>query len=88
MIGPVQENETSTRVSAIKKIESRPVVELALASIAVLHEEGSVISKPPRNEAAKTTNRAKRKILKMALVLSALSEEGPQMSVTSRPSAT
>ena len=88
MIGPVQEKLTRTRVNAMKKIESRPVVELAFSSIFVLHEEGSVISNPPRNEAAKKTSRAKRKRLKIALVLSALREDGPHISVTSRPNPT
>ena len=72
----------------MKKMLSSPVVELAFSSIFVLHEEGSVISKPPRKEAAKTTSRAKRKRLKMALVLRAFKDDGPQMSVTSKPKPT
>ena len=88
MMGPVQENETSTSVSAMKKIERRPVVELAFSSILLDHEAGRMISKPPRNEAAKTTSRAKRKRLNTAFVERAFSDEGPQMRVTSRPSPT
>ena len=88
MIGPVQEKLTTTNVSAMKKMLSRPVVELAFSSIFVLHDDGSVISKPPRKEAAKTTSRAKRKRLKMALVLRAFKDDGPQMSVTNSPSPT
>ncbi len=52
---PVHENDTSTRVNAIKKILSRPVVFSAFASIAVHHFDGSVMSKAPKKEMANTT---------------------------------
>ena len=64
MIGPVHEKLTSTSVSAMKNIESSPVVEEAFSSIFVDHDEGNVISKPPRKEAANTTSSANRKRLK------------------------
>jgi hypothetical protein len=88
IMGPVQLKETNTNVNAMKKILSRPVVLEAFSSIALLHEEGSVISNPPRKEAANTTNKAKRKRLNTAFVLRALREEGPQIIVTSSPNAT
>src|SRR5690606_3117824 len=43
-IGPVHENETSARVSAIKNIPTPPPILEALSSILLLQEVGRVIS--------------------------------------------
>jgi hypothetical protein len=51
-IGPVQENDTSTRVNAIKKIPTKPPLS-APSSLLLTSDEGNVISNAPRNDAAK-----------------------------------
>ena len=43
-IGPVQENDTSTKVNAIKKTPMYPPIELDFESIELTHLEGIVIS--------------------------------------------
>jgi hypothetical protein len=43
-IGPVQENDTKTRVNAIKNIPIKPPIEFDLESIELIHFEGIVIS--------------------------------------------
>ena len=58
MIGPVQEKDTSTRVSAIKKMPTKLVVP-ARASDMFIQDDGRLISKAPRNEITKMTNKAK-----------------------------
>ena len=88
MIGPVHEKLTSVRVKAIRKMLSRPVVFSALESTALLHEEGKVNSKPPRKLSPKSTNRRKKKMLKMAFVLIAFSALAPNNIVTIMPRPT
>ena len=87
MIGAVQEKLTSTRVKAIRKIESSPVVLLALESTLLAQLSGNLISNQPKKLTAKTTSKRKRKILKTALVESALSVLGPKIAVTPIPRA-
>ena len=65
--GPVQENETSASVKAIKNIPSIPPLS-ACASAFVPHEEGSVISKNPKKDNAKTINRNAKNRLKYTFV--------------------
>ncbi|OQB30175.1 MAG: hypothetical protein BWY08_01329 [Bacteroidetes bacterium ADurb.Bin174] len=88
IMGPVHENETSTSVKAINKILMKPAVESALASSFVDHEAGSVISKAPKNDMAKTTSNAKNNKLNTALVDILLSALAPKMSVINIPSVT
>ena len=88
MMGPVHENDTMTRVKAISKILKSPVVLSALLSVLVLHEAGSVRSKPPKKEMAKNINSTKRNRLNTALVESVLSALEPNNSVSRNPSAT
>ena len=88
IIGPVQENETSARVNAIRKMAARPDARLFRLSTLSVHEEGSVISNAPRKEAAKTTSRRQKKILNNALVAKSLSLLAPHKPVTTRPRAT
>ena len=87
MMGPVQEKLTSDKVKAMRKMLSKPVVFVALESTALLQLLGSVISNPPRNEAANTKRRRKKKMLKMAFVLKAFSALAPNRMVTSKPRA-
>ena len=88
MMGPVQEKLTSVRVNAMRKMPMRPPVFSAFESTALLHDEGSVSSNAPKKEAAKTSSRRKKKILKMALVESELSALAPNRPVTIKPSRT
>ena len=85
MIGPVQEKLTRARVNAMRKMLINPDDDEAFLSTALFHEEGRVISKPPRKEAPKTTSIRKKNMLKMALVDKALSAEAPKMAVTASP---
>lgn len=66
-ITPVQEKETITRVSAIKKMPLTLVKPL-LASTLPAMPEGRVISKYPKKEMAKNMNTTKKKIFNHALV--------------------
>ena len=95
MMGPVQEKDTRTRVNAIRKMERWAVRNdwrmdrlSAFSSIFVDHDEGSVSSNAPKNEAAKTTSNRAKKMLNQALVLSALRALAPNRAVTSSPKAT
>ena len=85
MIGPVHENDTNVSVNAIKKMLRSPVVASALLSILFAHESGSLMSNAPKNEIANTTSIAKKMMLKMAFVESALSELAPNSAVISNP---
>ena len=88
MIGPVQEKLTRLSVNAMRKMLSKPVVLFDLRSTAFVQLLGSVISKPQRKLAPKTMSMRKKKMLKMALVLSAFSALAPKTSVTRRPNRT
>ena len=86
-IGPVHENETRASVKAMKKIPTSPPLSAPL-SAAFTHLLGNTISNAPRKDAAKTTSMRKKKILKITLVLSALSESLPKIAVTTKPKET
>ena len=88
MTGPVHENETIARVRAMRKILAMPDVERLLELTLLPHDEGRVMSKPPRKLAAKTTRSKKKNMLKMALVERALSWFAPQIDVTTNPRPT
>ena len=88
IMGPVQEKLTRLNVKAMRKMLSRPVVLLDLRSTALVQLLGNVISKPPRKLAPKTRSMRKKKMLKIAFVLSAFSALAPNMSVTKRPNRT
>ena len=66
IMGPVHENDTNVRVKAIRKILSMPLVFSDFMSILLLHDDGNVISNAPKNDAANTTSRRQKKILKMS----------------------
>ena len=88
MMGPVHEKLTSESVKAMRKILSKPVVFSALLSTAEPHDEGSVISNPPKKLAANTTSIRKKRMLKMAFVERSLSALAPKILVIMRPSDT
>ena len=75
-IGPVHENETKTRVNAIKNVPIKPPsrdLEFTLFT----HEFGSIISKAPRNEKAKIKKTIKNIKLGIQCVLKKLARVGP-----------
>ena len=86
MMGPVQEKLTSANVNAIRKIESRPLVELAFESTLLVHLLGKVSSNHPKKLSANTTSNAQKKRLNTALVLKAFNALAPKMPVMARPS--
>lgn len=65
--GAVHENDTSTSVSAIKKIPEKLFVP-AFESTLLVHEEGNVISNAPKKDIPKTMNSINTKMLNAALV--------------------
>ena len=87
MMGPVHEKLTKANVKAMRKIESRPVVEEAFVSTALPHLSGSRISNQPKKLTANTTSIKKKKTLKRALVESAFKAEAPKRRVTMSPKA-
>jgi hypothetical protein len=82
--GPVQENDTKTKVSAIKKIPNRPPDEDFLSTL-VTRLLGKLISKRPRNHKAKKTNIIKNTILGSQWVAIQLANSGPPIKDTSVP---
>ena len=88
MMGPVQENDTSVSVNAMRKMLSMPLVFSDFWSILLLHDDGCVISNAPKNEAANTMRSRQKNMLNTALVDRALSALAPKSSVTTRPSST
>ncbi len=87
-IGPVQEKDTTTNVSAMSRMPRMPAVSSALLSIFVLHDAGSVSSNPPKKEMAKRMSSRNRNRLKIALVESALSALAPNSNVSTTPKPT
>jgi hypothetical protein len=85
IIGPVQENDTSTNVNDMKNILIKPVVESALESSLVVHDDGKTISKAPKNDIANTTNKTKNSILNIAFVAKSLRALAPNIPVISNP---
>jgi hypothetical protein len=85
IIGPVHEKDTNDKVNAIRNILSTPVVLPALLFTLFVHEEGSVSSNPPRNDAPKRSNNKKNKRLNRAFVERALRALAPKIAVTARP---
>ena len=87
MIGPVQENETSESVKAMKKMPIKPPRSEA-ASALLIKALGKVISKAPKNETAKMTKMIKKAMLKIPLLARSFSASGPRVMVTINPSKT
>ncbi len=70
-IGPVQENDTRTKVNARKKMPPSPPLSDLLSEL-FTHLEGSVNSNAPKNEAAKTIKMTKNNIFGSQCVASQL----------------
>ena len=85
IIGPVHENDTSTKVNAINNIERNPVVLSAFASIFDDHDAGNVISNAPKNDTANTTRSRKKNMLNIAFVASSFNAAAPKINVTAIP---
>ena len=84
--GPVQLKETSDKVKAIKKMPSNPPL-LAFLSTAFKSLLGSIISKAPKNEMAKTTKMKKKSRFQKALVAMAFRASEPNILVMANPKA-
>ena len=85
MMGPVHEKETTTRVSAIKKIPIKLPVP-ALLSALVDQEAGNAISNAPRKEIPNTKKTAKKTRFAIQLVDKLFNAAGPKISVIKNPS--
>jgi len=84
IIGPVQENETSVSVNAMKNIPINPLRSAILSDL-FAHELGSVISKYPKKDMAKTMNNIAKPILNQALVDKRFNASAPNTPVISKP---
>ena len=67
---------------------NKPVVDSALLSTALLHEEGNVISKAPKKLAANTSNIRQKKMLNTAFVDRAFRALAPKIPVITKPKST
>src|SRR5678815_3152051 len=85
MIGPVHEKETTTSVSAIKKMPANELMPAFLSAL-FAQEEGSVISNAPKKEAPNRTNTPKNTRLAIQLVARLFRAAGPKANVIKRPS--
>ena len=70
-MGPVQEKETSTRVSAMKKMPPRPPLS-DLVSVLFTSLLGIVMSNAPKNDAANIMNTMKKRMFGNQCVASQL----------------
>ena len=86
-IGPVQENETIAKANAMNNIPTIPPLSACLSTL-FAHEFGSIISKAPRKEVAKNTNKTKNITLNQTLVESAFRASAPKIAVTAKPKTT
>jgi len=86
-IGPVQENETIAKAKAMNKIPIIPPLSACLSTL-FAHELGNIISKAPKNEVAKNTNKTKKITLNQTLVESAFKASAPKIAVTAKPKTT
>ena len=84
MIGPVHENDTTTKVSAIKKMPIK-LPEPALLSALLDHELGNPISKAPKKEIPKIKNKRKNIMLAIQLVAKLFNAVGPKITVIKKP---
>ena len=86
-IGPVQEKDTIANAKAINNIPIIPPLSACLSTL-FAHELGNIISKAPKNDEAKTTNKTKKMILNQTFVDSAFKASAPKIAVTARPKTT
>ena len=85
--GPVQENDTTASVAAMKNIPLSPFAS-DLESSLLTNELGKVISKAPKKEIPKTTSIKNIKILKNPSVEISFSALAPHTSVIITPKPT
>src|SRR5690348_9454369 len=85
MMGPVHENETTTRVRAIKNMPTKLPVP-ALLSALLLQELGNSILKAPKKEIPKIKNTRKNTRLAIQFVARLFSAVGPKITVIKKPS--
>src|SRR5436190_23766662 len=83
-IGPVHENETIAKAKAINKIPIIPPLSAWLSTL-FAHLFGNMISKAPKNEQAKKTNKTKKIRLNQTLVDNAFSASASKIAVTTIP---
>ena len=86
-IGPVHENETMANANAINNMPMIPPLSACLSTL-LAHEFGNMISKAPKNEAAKNTNKKKKIILNQTFVANAFNASAPKIAVTNEPKTT
>src|SRR6478609_10331748 len=86
-IGPVHENETIAKAKAMNKIPIIPPLSAWLSTL-FAQEFGNMISKAPKNEEAKNTNKTKKITLNQTFVDRALSAPAPKIQVTKNPNKT
>ena len=87
IIGPVQENETIAKAKAINSIPTIPPLSACLSTL-LAHELGNIISKAPKKDKAKTTNRTKKITLNQTFVDKAFRESAPKNNVITEPKNT
>ena len=85
MMGPVQEKDTITKVSAMKNMPAKLLMP-ALLSAFVDQEEGNAISKAPKNDIPNSKKIAKKRRLAIQLVARLFKAAGPNITVMKKPS--
>ena len=85
--GPVHENDTNTRVKAIKNTPIKPPLS-DLASTVFTKFEGNTISKAPKKEIPKTMKMAKNNTLGIQCVLKKFAKLAPAKKAKSVPKNT
>ncbi len=85
-IGAVQENDTKTKVKAIKNDPKKPPLSTCLSALLTI-QLGNTISNIPKKDAAKTINIKKKKIFGIQCVLNQLENSGPRVTDTTDPIA-
>ena len=86
-MGPVQEKDTKESVNAIKNMPTNPPLSEAESAL-LTHLLGRVISKAPKNEAAKNINIKKKKRLNQGFADMAFNPSGPIIRGTINPRET
>ena len=86
-MGPVQEKDTIAKAKAMNTIPRSPPLSACLSTL-FAHELGNIISKAPKKEIAKNTNKAKKITLNQTFVESAFKASAPKIEVTASPKTT
>ena len=83
-IGPVQENDTNTKVKAIKKAPISPPLSSFETDLLTI-QLGIVISNIPKKDAANTIKIKKKNTLGIQCVLKKLAKLAPKVTATTVP---